>query len=42
MIQNIAFIDGQNLYLGAKGEGRSVHYGSFREYLRAKYKVGEA
>ena len=40
--RNIAFVDGQNLHLGTKEDGWSVNHRSFREYLRAKYEVGEA
>ncbi|MBR2709693.1 NYN domain-containing protein [Candidatus Saccharibacteria bacterium] len=31
-----AFIDGNNLYLGAKAQGITIHYGDFRLYLRNK------
>jgi len=41
-MQNVAFIDGQNLYLGAKIEKWSVHHIKFRRYLREKYAVTHA
>lgn len=40
--QNIAFIDGQNLYLGTKERGWSVNHIKLRTYLRDKYHIGEA
>ena len=39
---NYAFIDGNNLYLGAKDQNIKLDYGKFRKYLRSKYKVGKA
>lgn len=41
-LKNIAFIDGQNLYLGTREEGWVVDLGKFRVYLRDKYAVSEA
>lgn len=41
-INNIAFIDGQNLYSGTKDDGWKVDLKKFRIYLRDKYKVKEA
>lgn len=39
---NDAFIDGNNLYLGAKNQNIVVDYGKFRKYLRTKFKVKNA
>lgn len=39
---NLAFIDGQNLYLGTTQNGWAVDYKKFRIYLRDKYHVTEA
>ena len=39
---NIAFIDGQNLYLGAKKTGWKIDLKKFRIYLRDKYNVKTA
>ncbi|MEX2515147.1 MAG: NYN domain-containing protein [Candidatus Paceibacterota bacterium] len=39
---NLAFIDGQNLYLGVKEKGWKIDYGKFRTYLKDKYDVQEA
>ena len=39
---NIAFIDGQNLYLGTKEVGFKTDHWKFRTYLRDKYNVSEA
>jgi uncharacterized LabA/DUF88 family protein len=41
-VRNIAFIDGQNLYLGTKQNGWSVDHAKLRIYLHEKYKVDEA
>ena len=41
-ISNIAFVDGQNLYLGTKEDGWKVDLVKFRIYLKEKYKVNEA
>jgi uncharacterized LabA/DUF88 family protein len=41
-LQNIAYIDGQNLYLGARESGWSVDYEKFRKYLSEKYHIKEA
>lgn len=41
-LNNIAFVDGQNLYLGTKGEGWAVDHKKFRIYLRDKYHIDEA
>jgi len=40
--KNIAFIDGQNLHLGAAENNWRVDYQRFRVYLRDKYSVEEA
>jgi uncharacterized LabA/DUF88 family protein len=39
---NYAFIDGQNLYLGAKAAGINLDYRKFRVYLQEKYAVERA
>lgn len=39
---NIAFIDGQNLHLGAKEDGWSIDHVKFRIYLKEKYNISEA
>lgn len=39
---NIAFIDGQNLHLGAKYDGWSIDHVKFRIYLKEKYNISEA
>lgn len=36
---NYAFIDGNNLYLGAKSQGIDLDYGKLRKYLRSKLGV---
>jgi len=41
-INNLAFIDGQNLHLGTSQNGWNVNFGKFRVYLRDKYGVKEA
>jgi len=41
-LQNVAFIDGQNLHLGTKEQGWAVNHKRLRTYLRDKYKIGEA
>ncbi len=41
-MRNIAFIDGQNLYLGAAEANWCVDLNKFRIYLKDKYKVTEA
>jgi len=41
-LNNIAFIDGQNLYLGTKEENWKVNLVRFRIYLKDKYSVSEA
>ena len=41
-MKNIAFIDGQNLYLGTKEKGWCVDHAKLRTYLRDKYAVDEA
>lgn len=41
-IKNVAFVDGQNLYLGTKEEGWAVDHKRFRIYLHDKYNVDEA
>jgi uncharacterized LabA/DUF88 family protein len=42
--ENVAFVDGQNLYLGTSnhGGGWKVDYKKFRTYLKEKHNVGEA
>ncbi len=42
MNNNLAFIDGQNLYLGTKEKGWSINNEKFRKYLVDKYNVSEA
>ena len=42
IMNNYAFIDGNNLYLGAKSQGIRLHYGKLRKYLREKFGVGRA
>ena len=37
-----AFIDGNNLYLGAKSQGINLHYGDLRLYLRNRLGVERA
>jgi uncharacterized LabA/DUF88 family protein len=39
---NLAFVDGQNLYLGTKENNWSVDLSKFKIYLKDKYKVSEA
>jgi len=39
---NIAFIDGQNLYLGTAEENWKIDYKRFRIYLRDKYNIKDA
>jgi len=41
-MNNIAFIDGQNLHLGTAEDGWKVDNKRFRVYLKDKYKVDEA
>jgi len=41
-VNNLAFIDGQNLYLGTQEKGWDMDYSKFRTYLRDKYDVKEA
>lgn len=41
-INNLVFIDGQNLHLGTSQNGWTVNFEKFRVYLRDKYKVKEA
>lgn len=40
--KNIAFVDGQNLYLGTKEADWAVDYAKLRVYLSDKYNVTEA
>lgn len=40
--KNYAFIDGNNLYYGAREQGIELDYGKFRKYLRSKYNVDKA
>lgn len=39
---NLAFVDGQNLYLGTKEENWKINLSKFRIYLKDKYSVSEA
>ena len=39
ILKNYAFIDSNNLYLGAKSQGIDLDYGKFRKYLRSKMDV---
>jgi uncharacterized LabA/DUF88 family protein len=39
---NLAFIDGQNLYLGTKQDGWSIDLSKLKIYLQDKYNVKEA
>jgi len=41
-LNNYAFIDGTNLYLGVKSRGWKLDYKRFRVFLRDKYKVKKA
>ena len=41
-MNNIAYIDGQNLYLGTTSSGWKVDFFKFRRFLKEKYKVSEA
>jgi uncharacterized LabA/DUF88 family protein len=41
-LQNIAFIDGQNLHLGTRAEGWTIDYQRLRKYLKDKYDVIDA
>ena len=40
--KNYTFINGNNLYLGAKSQKICLDYGKFRKYLRSKYGVEKA
>lgn len=40
--QNLAYIDGQNLYYGTKENNWKIDFKKFRIYLRDKYNVTEA
>lgn len=40
--KNYAFIDGNNLYLGAKSQSIKLHYGDLRLYLRNRLNVNKA
>ena len=40
--KNFAFIDGNNLYLGAKSQNIELDYGKLRKYLRMKFNVEKA
>ncbi len=42
MNTNIAFIDGQNLYLGTRDNNWSIDHARFRIYLKEKYKIVRA
>ena len=39
---NVAFIDGQNIYLGTAENDWKIDYKKFRIYLKDKYRVNEA
>ncbi len=41
-MKNYAFIDGNNLHLGAKDSGWKVDYKRFRVFLKDKYRVAKA
>lgn len=41
-MNNYAFIDGNNLYLGAKSQGIKLDYRKFRLYLTHKFNVAKA
>jgi len=41
-IRNIAFIDGQNLYLGTAEDNWQIDYAKFRTYLHDKYHIEDA
>jgi uncharacterized LabA/DUF88 family protein len=41
-LNNYAFIDGNNLYLGVKSQGWKLDYKRFRVLLKDKYKVNKA
>ncbi|KKQ34282.1 MAG: hypothetical protein US50_C0054G0005 [Candidatus Nomurabacteria bacterium GW2011_GWB1_37_5] len=41
-LNNYAFIDSQNLYLGVKSQGWKLDYARFRVYLKEKYQVNQA
>jgi uncharacterized LabA/DUF88 family protein len=41
-MNNYAFIDGTNLYLGVKNQGWKVDFKKFRIFLKDKYKVNKA
>ena len=41
-LNNYAFIDGQNLYQGAKSAGWEIDYYRLRFYLSAKFSVKRA
>lgn len=41
-MKNLAYIDGQNLHLGAKTCGMIIRHDRLRRYLKEKYKVEEA
>lgn len=40
--KNYAFIDGNNLYLGAKSQKINLDYGKLRKYLRSKFNIEKA
>ncbi len=42
MENNLAFIDGQNLYLGTKQDGWSIDLSKFKIYLQDRYNIKEA
>lgn len=41
-MNNVAYIDGQNLRLGTMADGWTTDHAAFRTYLREKYSVTEA
>jgi uncharacterized LabA/DUF88 family protein len=41
-MNNYAFIDGNNLYLGVKNQGWKLDYKKFRVFLKDKYQVSKA
>lgn len=41
-MKNYAFIDGQNLYLGVREDGRKLDFARLRIYLKDKYHIEKA
>jgi hypothetical protein len=42
LLNNYAFIDGQNVYRGIKELGWKIDWTRFRRYLKEKYAIGTA